>query len=377
MEFSFDTNEGKTLAMNDDETKLLDEISFAVPAKRSGPLKPKPSRPSPFAKRAPGPVEHQMAPDEGLDMFMNPGKRTAPPPPMAEEFDGGEEEDDGFEEGGQEGGPEGYQGGGTSGPSEGYKTIEDEKADLLNKISRLNKKGIQSSQRLTIYSDIEEIRTEYKRMTYGVEVERSIKFQRRMLIACVTGLEFLNDKFDPFDLALNGWSQNAMENVEDYDGVFEDLHNKYKTKIQMAPEVKLIMMVGGSAMMFHLTNSMFKAAVPNMTQVMQQNPGLQQNMMDAVMRSQGGGGFAAPSAFPSPPGQRDMKGPGLGMDFGSLMNMMGPPQAVQTRPGRSAETDSVSDIVSIDEGDPDTREVSVGGPKKRGPKGKGKREVSL
>ena len=213
-------------------------------------------------------------------------------------------------------------------------------------------------------------------MTYGVEVERSIKFQRRMLIACVTGLEFLNDKFDPFDLALNGWSQNAMENVEDYDGVFEDLHNKYKTKIQMAPEVKLIMMVGGSAMMFHLTNSMFKAAVPNMTQVMQQNPGLQQNMVDAVMRSQGGG-FAAPSAFPSPPGQRDMKGPGMGMDFGSLMNMMGPPQAVQTRPGRSAETDSVSDIVSIDEGDPDTREVAVGGPKKRGPKGKGKREVTL
>ena len=373
MEFSFDTNEGKTMAMNDDETKLLDEISFAPPERRSAPLKPRQSRPSPFAKRAPGPVEHQVAPDDGLDMFMNPGKRTAPPPPMAEEFDGGEE-DDGFEEGGQEGGPEGYQGGGTSGPSEGYKTIEDEKADLLNKISRLNKKGIQSSQRLTIYSDIEEIRTEYKRMTYGVEVERSIKFQRRMLIACVTGLEFLNDKFDPFDLALNGWSQNAMENVEDYDGVFEDLHNKYKTKIQMAPEVKLIMMVGGSAMMFHLTNSMFKAAVPNMTQVMQQNPGLQQNMMDAVMRSQGGG-FAPPSAFPSPPGQRDMKGPG--MDFGSLMNMMGPPQAVQTRPGRSAETESVSDIVSIDEGDPDTREVAVGGPKKRGPKGKGKREVSL
>jgi hypothetical protein len=44
-----------------------------------------------------------------------------------------------------------------------------------------------------------------------------------MLIACVTGLEFLNDKFDPFDLELNGWSQNMMENVDDYDGVFEEL----------------------------------------------------------------------------------------------------------------------------------------------------------
>jgi len=104
-----------------------------------------------------------------------------------------------------------------------------------------------------------------------------------------------------------------------------------------------------------------------------------QNMMDAVQRTQQGqssGPQMQASSFPSPPGApREMRGPG--MDFGSLMNMMGPPPAMMTRPPRAAETDSVSDIVSIDEGDPDTREVQVGGPKKRGPKGKGKREVSL
>mgnify|MGYP006267533179 CR=1 FL=1 len=376
MEFSFDTNDGQVMKMDDAETKILDEISIIPPETRKVPLKPKPSRPSPFAKRAPGPVAPPQAPDEGLDMFMNPTKRTAPPVPPPEEFDGGEE----VEYDGQEGeGQEFQPGGGAQVPSEGYKTIEDEKADLLNKISRLNKKGVQSSQRLTIYSDIEEIRTEYKRMTYGIEVERSIKFQRRMLIACVTGLEFLNDKFDPFDLELNGWSQNMMENVDDYDGVFEELYNKYKTKVQVAPEIKLIMMVGGSAMMFHLTNSMFKAAVPNVTQVMKQNPGLMQNMMDAVQRTQQGQGGAQmqASAFPSPPsGPREMRGPG--MDFGSLMNMMGPPPAMMTRPGRQAETESVSDIVSVDEGDPDTREVNIGGEKKkRGAKGSKKKEVVL
>jgi hypothetical protein len=205
-------------------------------------------------------------------------------------------------------------------------------------------------------------------MTYSIEVERSIKFQRRMLVACVTGLEFLNDKFDPFDVELNGWSQNTMENVEDYDGVFEELYNKYKTKVQVAPEVKLIMMVGGSAMMFHLTNSMFKAAVPNVTQVMKQNPGLMQNMMDAVQRSQP----SMPSAGEAPAGglRREMRGPG--MDFGSLMGMMGPPQPQMSRPPR--EEDDVSDIVSIDAGDTDTREVAVKGKGKGRPK---KKEVSL
>jgi hypothetical protein len=377
MEFSFDTGGGKALNMDDDEAKMLDEITIHVPEKKSVALKPKPSRPSPFAKRAPGPSPQEALPaDDGLDMFMNPGKRSAPLPPPPEEFDGEEGDDEGYE--GQEGG-EFQPSGGAQVPSDGYKTIEDEKADLLNKISRLSKKGVATSARLTIYSDIEEIRTEYKRMMYGIEVDRSIKFQRRMLVACVTGLEFLNDKFDPFDLELNGWSQNMMENVEDYDGVFEELYNKYKTKVQVAPEIKLIMMVGGSAMMFHLTNSMFKAAVPNVTQVMKQNPGLMQNMVDAVQRSQGG--QIPATSFPSAPngGGRDMRGPG--MDFGSLMNMMGPPPAMMTRSGGGGgdAADSVSDIVSIDDGDPDTREVSLSqdGKKKRGGGGRKKKEVSI
>lgn len=363
MAISFGAHDGPSMNLDDDEARLMDEISIQLPEKKTVPLKPKPARPSPFAKRAAGPVEPSgQDMDDGLDSFMNPGKRSAPAPPPPEEFDGGEDEPE-YEEG--QGEPGGYQGGGGSAvPSEGYKSIEDEKADLLNKISRLIKKGLQSSQRLTIYSDIEEIRTEYKRMTYAIEAERAIKFQRRMLVACVTGLEFLNDKFDPFDLELNGWSQNTMENIDDYDGVFEDLYNKYKTKVQVAPEVKLIMMVGGSAMMFHLTNSMFKAAVPNVTQVMKQNPDLMRNMVDAVQRTNPG---APPQ---SQDGRREMRGPG--MDFGSLMSMMGPPPPQMTRPGRE-ETESISDIVSIDGGDPDMREVQVKKTKGR----KGKKEVML
>jgi hypothetical protein len=370
---SIDLGGSRGVKLNDDEAKLLDEISFEMPQKRVT-LKPKAARPSPFAKRAAGPSQRAPEMDSGLDDFMNPGKQTARAPPPPEEFDGGEEDmDDGFEDQQDPNQP----GGGVSTPSEGYATVEDEKADLLNKITRLNKKGIASSQRLTIYSDIEEVRTEYKRMTYSIEVERSIKFQRRMLVACVTGLEFLNDKFDPFDLELNGWSQNCMENVEDYDGVFEELYNKYKAKVQVAPEVKLIMMVGGSAMMFHLTNSMFKAAVPNVSQVMKQNPELMRNMVDAVQRS-APGGFGSPvEGAGQPPSQglrRDMRGPGL--DIGSLMGMMGPPQPVMTRPGVARDDDSVSDIVSVDAGDPDTREVNVSSTGTRGRKSK-KKEVQI
>jgi hypothetical protein len=365
------TDGAHNLNLDADEAALLDEISIQ-PAEKRVPLKPKPTRPSVFARKAP---VQAPEPDEGLDIFMNPGKRTAPPPPPPEEvFDGGEEPED------DEQGPPDYepQGGNSSVPSDGYKTIEDEKADLLNKISRLVKKGVNSGARLSIYSDIEEIRTEYKRMIYAIECERSIKFQRRMLVAAVTGLEFLNEKFDPFDLELNGWSQNTMENIDDYDGVFEELYNKYKAKVNVAPEVKLIMMVGGSGLMFHLTNSMFKAAVPNMGQVMKQNPDLMRNMMDAVQRTNQGAfeQGAGPGAGEPPGGglRREMRGPG--MDFGSLMNMMGPGMPQNTRPV-VRDDDSVSDIVSIDV-QSDTKEVRVTEKKKGGRGGRPKKkEVSI
>jgi len=264
-------------------------------------------------------------------------------------------------------------------PSEGYKTIEDEKADLLNKIARLAKKGMNTSARLTSYSDIEEIRTEYKRLTYAIEAERAIRFQKRMLVACVTGLEFLNKRFDPFDLQLDGWSENVMENQDDYDGVFEELYQKYNTKVNVAPEVKLIMMVGGSAMMFHLTNSMFKSAMPDMNKVLKQNPDLVKNMVDAVQRTQSEKQQGPPSAGGISAGRHEMRGPG--MDLSMLMGgIIGPPPAVGTRepgprePPATQDEDAISDIVSVDFGS-DTKEVTVGGGKKR--RSSKKKEVTL
>ena len=38
-------------------------------------------------------------------------------------------------------------------------------------------------------------------------------------------------------------------------------------------------------MMFHLTNSMFKSVMPNVNDVMKQNPGLVGNMMSAVQNT--------------------------------------------------------------------------------------------
>lgn len=129
--------------------------------------------------------------------------------------------------------------------------------------------------------------------------------------------------------------------------------------MHVAPEVKLIMMLGGSAMMFHLTNSMFKSVMPNVNDVMKQNPGLMQNMMSAVqntMSSQGATASSSPATGGD--GRHEMQGPGF--DISSLMGniMMPPPPPMNTTPQVQDthqemapppidEEDSVSDIVSV------------------------------
>jgi len=262
---------------------------------------------------------------DNLDVFTNPSKKVSFKSQPEEDHE--EEYDEEYDEP-----PSGPQ------PSAGYTSIEDEKADLLNKLSRLEKKGFKTSTKLSAYSEIEQIRTEYKRIMYQIESDQGIKFARRILVACVTGVEFLNSKFDPFDVRLDGWSEHMMENIDDYDSVFEELHAKYKDSLAVAPEIKLMMMVGGSAMMFHLTKSMFQAV--DTKKVMKDNPDLMQNMMNAVKRSQ----------EPPQDGQRrEMKGPGF--DIGSMMgSFIPPPPPANTRPvfrDEASSSDDVSDIVSV------------------------------
>ena len=108
------------------------------------------------------------------------------------------------------------------------------------------------------------------------------------MMAAITGLEFLNNKFDPFDVKLDGWSESVNENLNDYDEVFEELAEKYGAASgTMAPELKLLMMVGGSAFMFHLTNTMFKSSIPGMDDIMKQNPDLMKQFAKAAVGSIG------------------------------------------------------------------------------------------
>lgn len=164
-----------------------------------------------------------------------------------------------------------------------------EKQELLFKLKRFELRGIPLSRKFSQNSSIEDMRDEFLRIKAQRDLENSVRFQRKTMMAFVSGAEFLNSKFDPFDVKLDGWSESIHENINDYDEVFEELHDKYKTKAKVAPEVKLLMMLGGSAIMFHMTNALFKNSMPGVEDILKQNPDLMRQFQTAAMNSAMGG----------------------------------------------------------------------------------------
>jgi len=141
-------------------------------------------------------------------------------------------------------------------------------------------------------------------------------------------------------------------------------------------------MLGGSAMMFHLTNSMFKTALPNMNDVLKQNPDLVKNMMAAVQNTTRAPSGPVDAAPVGGTGQYEMQGPGI--DISSLMGgvMMPPPPPMNTSIPSNTEYDveeDVSDIVSIsgESTGGEVKEVSVDTAKPKRTRRKKKTEINL
>lgn len=334
------------------EPGKLADIIVTKPAKAAPPREQRkqffarpPSRPQP--QPAPPQSRHAPPPKDMFDDFANPRKLRANAAPT-EDSDSGDDDDDVLSEG--SGGPPSEYSVQEPAyeeeppeeelrPSEGFKTFDEEKADIIFKLHRLKKAGMPTVRSFGMGADIREMRSELARLRAEMDLEASIKFQRKMLMATVTGLEFLNRRFDPFDLQLDSWSEHVMDTVNDYDRVFERLHDKYKSKVSVAPEIELLFMVAGSAMMFHFTKSMLGGAAGSIPGL-QINPEQMSGLMASMMKPPAANAPAAPkpaAATPATPGgRREMQAPPF--DLGAMLGGatvfpgMNPPQVSSQKP---------------------------------------------
>jgi len=226
-----------------------------------------------------------------------------------------------------------------------------EKFKFLRKLDALEKKGVELTKKYTMESNLAEMQGEYEMIMEEKSKQNSVKFQGNMMMAIINGIEFLNNRFDPFDVKLDGWGEQINENITDYDDIFSELHDKYKSKASMSPELKLLFQLGGSAMMVHMTNTMFKSAMPGMDDIMRQNPDLMRQFQSAAVNSMGQnnpgfGGFMSglmePPSGRGPPPPMATQGPNVMPPQGRAGNNVSRPDITMARSNFSGGDDGIS-----------------------------------
>merc|ERR1712227_862848 len=133
------------------------------------------------------------------------------------------------------------------------------KIELLRKLSELKAKGYELSKSYNFDSSIEEMEYEFELLKSFANKRNGVKLYKNILLNTVSAVEFLNDKYDPFDFQLTGCSEHMSVEVDSYDEVIEEIYEKYKgTGKKMPPEIKLLMLIVASASAFHFSKSTFK-----------------------------------------------------------------------------------------------------------------------
>lgn len=165
---------------------------------------------------------------------------------------------------------------------------------MIKKLEEWYDKGhIKSNARFTMESAYEEVEDEYESALEDKRKKDSIKLQGWWFMTAVNSIEYANAAFNPFDINLDGWGEQVSEDIDSYEEIFSELHDKYKGG-KLAPELSLLLRLGFSACMVNFTNKALSSATPGFNDVIKQSPELMKMFTEATVQnmSQKSPGFA-------------------------------------------------------------------------------------
>jgi hypothetical protein len=179
-----------------------------------------------------------------------------------------------------------------------------EKYEILRKFERLSKMGVPMRKRFTMESSIEEMKMELEFIKREKSMDATIKQFSEWFVTGMSGLEYGSKNIGmmkAFGLQLDGLSEAAQMNVADLEDDFEELYDLYGENLKMHPMVRIPLRTCMMIYMVHLTNQMArKAPIPNIDDIMRQNPDIARSLAAAAMQNQTQQMRAQPSAPQQP-----------------------------------------------------------------------------
>jgi hypothetical protein len=163
------------------------------------------------------------------------------------------------------------------------------------------------------------VEDEYETALEDKRKKDSIKLQGWWFMTFVNSVEYANAAFNPFDINLDGWGEQVSEDIDSYEEIFSELHDKYKGG-KLSPEISLLLRLGFSAAVVNFTNKALSSATPAFNDVIKQSPELMKMFTNATVSSmsQASPGFNMANNF-----MKDAAGP--------PMNMGPPPAPIETK----------------------------------------------
>lgn len=205
---------------------------------------------------------------------------------------------------------------------------------MIKKLEEWYEKGlIKNISHFNNDSVYEEVEDEYESALEDKRKKDSTKLMGWWFMTFVNSVEYANAAFNPFDINLDGWGEQISEDIDSYDEIFSELHEKYKGG-KLSPELSLLLRLGFSAAVVNFTNKALSTATPGFNDVIRQSPELMRMFTNATVSSmsQQSPGFAFASNLMNNPDQ--------------INNSFGPPpapvetknQAPPARPGNMQYT---------------------------------------
>lgn len=159
------------------------------------------------------------------------------------------------------------------------------KRAMIKKLEEWYEKGmIKHNSHFTLDSDYDEIEDEYETALEDKRKKDSIKLQGWWFMTFINSLEYANTAFNPFDLNLDGWGEQISEDIDSYEEIFSELHDKYKGG-KLAPEISLLLRVGFSGAVLNFSNKALSSATPAFNDVIKQSPELMKMFTNATVSS--------------------------------------------------------------------------------------------
>ena len=215
-----------------------------------------------------------------------------------------------------------------------------EKYEMLRKFERLSKLGVPMRKRFTMDSSMEEMKMELEFIKREKSMDATIKQFSEWFVTGMSGLEYGSKNIammKAFGLQLDGLSEAAQMNVSDLEDDFEEMYDLYGENLKMHPLVRIPLRTCMMIYMVHLTNQMArKAPIPNIDDIMRQNPDIARSLAAAAMQNQ----TQQMRAQPSQPQQQAPSNPLAGL-MSFMQQSQPPPPPPNMVPRQPQETKPV------------------------------------